>query len=110
MRWFRRKRKKPIIVGHPYQNLKFHHKRKKPVPLDAINPHILCPGKSGVGKSELALALWKRDVDDAKATVMVDTHEDLTRRAIRYLMYKGIDPKNVLISDPAYKPEELGVV
>jgi hypothetical protein len=111
MRGFRRKRRKPIIVGHPYKTLKFHHKRKKPIPLDdALNEHCLIPGKSGTGKSELAYARWQRAVDEGKATTTVDTHTDLTRRCIRYFIHKGVDPKNVLISDPTYKPEELGAV
>jgi hypothetical protein len=109
MSWF--KRKKPIIVGHPYKNMKFYHKRKRPVSTDdATNPHIIVPGKSGTGKTELAYALWKAAVDEGKATGLVDTHNDLTRRCIRYLMHNGIDPKDVLISDPTYKPEELGAV
>ena len=62
--WFRRE--KPIIVGFPFQNLKFYHKRKKPISLDAINQHRVIPGKSGVGKSVLAYALWTRDVDEGR--------------------------------------------
>jgi len=109
MTWFRRK--KPIIVGFSYQNLKFYHKCKKPISTDdAINPHILVPGKSGMGKSVLDYALWTRDMDDGNATAEVDTHGNLIKKCIRYLIHKGVDPKDVVISDPTYKPEELGVV
>jgi hypothetical protein len=109
MRWLTRK--KPIIVGHPYKQLKFYHKRKKPVPVDdAVNPHVLIPGQPGTGKSELAYARWKRAVDEGYATGLVDTHNEQTRRAIRYFIHKGIDPKDVAIIDPTYKPEELGAV
>jgi len=108
MTWFRRQ--KPIIVGFPYQNLKFYHKRKKPISLDAINQHRVIPGKSGVGKSVLAFAFLTRDVDEGRATVEVDTHIDLTRLYIRYLIHKGVNPKDVVIVDPCYRPEELGVV
>jgi hypothetical protein len=108
MKWF--KRKKPIIVGHPYKDLKFYHKRKKPISLEAINPHIIVPGKSGVGKSVLDFALWSRDVDDGNATVQVDTHGDLIKKCIRHLMHKRVNPKDVVIIDPTYKPEEFGVV
>jgi hypothetical protein len=87
-----------------------YNRRKKSVPLDAINPHVIVPGKSGTGKSVLDYALWKRDVDDGKATVQADSHGDLTRRCIRYFIHKGTDPKDVAIIDPTYKPEELGVV
>ena len=54
--------------------------------------------------------LITQDIDHRQGAALTDTHVDLFTHTLDYLIESGVPPQDVIIEDPCYKPEELGVV